>query len=141
MSERVTFVSCVKSKARTERSAQDLYISDLFRKARSYAETLGDPWFILSAEHGLLRPETKIEPYEKTLKNMGIRDRRAWSSRVLSQIENEFPDLKHATFLAGKDYRELIVPSLKGRGIEVAIPMEGLPFGKQLSWLGQQIRT
>lgn len=36
--------------------------------------------------------------------------------------------------LAGKRYREFIVPALPDR-IQVEIPMEHLPVGKQLRWL------
>ena len=42
--------------------AKDLYTSDWFRKARAYVEHRGGPWFILSAEHGLVDPETVIGP-------------------------------------------------------------------------------
>jgi hypothetical protein len=47
-------VSCVKDKLDHPAPAKDLYTSDLFRKARGYAERVGVPWFILSSEHGLV---------------------------------------------------------------------------------------
>lgn len=61
-------------------AAKDLYISDWFVKARAYVEQAGDEWFILSAEYGLVSPETVIAPYERTLNTMGIAERRAWGS-------------------------------------------------------------
>ncbi len=39
-------------------------------------ERTGAPWFILSAEYGLLSPETEIAPYERTLNTMSVSDRR-----------------------------------------------------------------
>ena len=45
---------------------------------------------------------------------------------------------KQVVMLAGTRYRELLIPELQRRGIEVVIPMEGLAFGEQLSWLDSQ---
>ncbi len=77
--ETIALVSCVKKKRAARCPAQDLYDSDLFRKMRCYAKQHSDRWFILSAKYGLLSPETEIEPYEQTLNNMRIRDRREWA--------------------------------------------------------------
>ncbi|MGD7196269.1 DUF6884 domain-containing protein, partial [Ralstonia pseudosolanacearum] len=65
--------------------AKDFYISEWFVRARAYVERSGCPWFILSAKFGLIRSELVIEPYEFTLNNMVIAERRAWvsSSRIL----------------------------------------------------------
>ncbi len=60
--------------------AKDLYVSDLFRKARRYVEAKNCPWFILSAEYGLVSPEQVIAPYEKTLNHMGVAERPALGS-------------------------------------------------------------
>ncbi len=70
MNARIALVSCVKSKRRSPIAARDLYTSELFRKLRRYAETHADCWYILSAEHGLLRPEQETAPYERTLNTM-----------------------------------------------------------------------
>lgn len=133
----VYFVSCVSKKGEHACEARDLYVSDLFRKARRFVEASGCPWFILSAEHGLVAPCQNIGPYERTLNKMGIADRRQWADRVAAQLANEAPDLRCAVFLAGERYREFLIPHLKDRGVGVSIPMQGLPIGKQLRWLGQ----
>lgn len=117
--------------------AKDLYISDLFSKARAYAEAADGSWLILSAEYGLLSPEECVAPYERTLNKMSKRERDAWAQKVLSQIEAKIPSIKRAVFLAGKRYRENLVCPLRARGVEVCIPMEGLGIGKQLRWLKQ----
>ncbi len=82
----IYLVSCVAKKSRQPKPAGDLYESAWFRKARAYVEEQNSPWFILSAEHGLLRPDEVIAPYNRTLNKMGIRDRRAWADRVVSQV-------------------------------------------------------
>jgi hypothetical protein len=98
---------------------------------------MGCPWFILSAEHGLLDPSTKIEPYDRTLNTMSKVERVAWANQVIQQIDVAGVSPKKITFFAGERYREFIVPSLKAKGIDVAIPMEGLRIGEQLRWLSR----
>ncbi|WP_371863256.1 DUF6884 domain-containing protein [Nocardioides psychrotolerans] len=53
-------VACVKAKAAAPAAARDSYVSPLFRKERDDAERSGLPWFILSAEHGLVAPDVVV---------------------------------------------------------------------------------
>src|SRR5213594_2732430 len=96
------------------------------------------PWFILSAEHGLVAPETTIAPYGKTLKTLSMHERRAWGQRVITQMESTLPDAERVVILAGIPYREFLMDYLRRRFHRVEIPMEGLRIGEQLSWLGRQ---
>jgi len=132
----VYLVSCVSQKRERECAARDLYVSDWFCKARRYAEASGCPWFILSAEYGVVPPNRIIAPYERTLNTMRVADRRAWAERVARQLAEAVPDLSHVVFLAGERYREFLARHLADRGIAVSVPMEGLRIGEQLSWLG-----
>jgi hypothetical protein len=102
----VYLVSCVSQKREQESAARDLYISDWFCKARRYAESSGCPWFILSAEYGLVPPDRVVAPYERTLNTMGVADRRVWAERVAGQLVEAVPDLSQVVFLAGERYRE-----------------------------------
>jgi hypothetical protein len=43
--------------------AKDAYTTPAFLAWRRYAEASGSAWFILSTKYGLIRPDTKIEPY------------------------------------------------------------------------------
>ena len=133
----VYLVSCVSQKREQACAAHDLYVSDLFRKARRFAEASGCSWFILSAEHGLVAPGQVIAPYERTLNTMGAADRRAWGERVAAQLAEAVSDLSRVVFLAGERYREFLARHLASRGVEVSVPMEGLRIGELLSWLGQ----
>jgi hypothetical protein len=134
---RVFLVSCVSQKRQEPCTARDLYISNIFCKARQYAEDSGCPWFILSAQYGLVAPSEVIAPYERTLNTMGIADRRAWSDRVAQQLDAAVPNMKRVVFLAGERYRQFLTQYLTKRGIEVFVPMEGLRIGQQLSWLSK----
>jgi hypothetical protein len=61
---RVTLIQCTDSKHDEPSKAKNLYTeSSYFRAMRSWAKARGNGWYILSAKHGLLPPERKIEPY------------------------------------------------------------------------------
>ena len=134
---RIALVSCVKSKRAAASPARDLYISQLFRGLRAYAEAHADAWYILSAEHGVLRPDDVIAPYEKTLTTMPKRDRVAWAGRVQTQLLEILPSGAEVILLAGSRYREGIEFFLRQHGFSVSTPMEGLGIGKQLQWLNR----
>jgi len=135
----VYLVSCVSKKRTRTVAAKDLYLSDWFVKARGYVEARGGPWFILSAEHGLVAPDDPLAPYERTLNKMPVSDRRCWAERVIRQMSERVPAASHIVFLAGKRYREFLEDRLRNRGFSVEVPMEGLRIGEQLAWLGARI--
>ena len=135
MLKQVVLVSCVAGKKAGLNRAADLYTSAWFMKARRLVEATGAPWFILSAEHGLLGPETMVGPYNKTLNTMSTAERRAWAERVQLQLDAELPEADEIVVLAGNRYREYLMPYLRGRFPKVEVPMEGLTIGRQLSWM------
>lgn len=137
---RIALVSCVKRKQALAAPARDLYVSALFRSMRRFAQSNADRWFILSAEHGLVAPETVIEPYERTLNRMAAQERRVWAARVLESLDCEVSPGDSVVILAGARYREGIVRPLRERGINVELPLEGRRLGEQLQWLNSQVR-
>lgn len=141
MTTRVVLVSCVKSKKSSASAAQNLYTSDLFLSMRAYARQNSDQWFILSAEHGVLRPDEVISPYEKTLNKMLKVERLEWAEKVQCRLLELMPLDASVVVLAGERYREGVVSFLRERGYPVEIPMVGLKFGFQLRWLKERIRN
>ena len=107
------------------------------RTARAYAEAQGWPWWILSAKHGLLHPETVITRYDVTLTAMKHGQRRAWAECVLGQIARDVPPDSTVVLLAGIAYREFLLHSLQGKHT-VQIPLRGMGIGKQLAWFKSQ---
>lgn len=99
-----------------------------------------DEWFVLSAEHGLLRPHKQIAPYERTLLKMSKPDRSAWFERVSAQLVDALPPGAEVTVLAGIRYRADVVPFLQSKGFIVRIPMAGMRLGYQLEWLKRHTR-
>lgn len=132
---RIALVGCVKTKRSSASRAGDLYTSPLFRAMREFAIRNADAWYILSAEYGLLHPDQVVEPYERTLNRMSKPERAAWAKRVQAQLSAALPPAADVILLAGTRYREELVPFLRGTGHAVAIPLEGLAFGRQLQRL------
>jgi hypothetical protein len=131
----VYLVSCVSKKRRTPSPARDLYVSDWFLKARAHVESTDSPWFILSAEYGLVSPDQVLAPYERTLNTMRKAERDAWATRVKAQMETSLPAADRIVVLAGQRYRESLMDFLRQRAETVEIPMEGLTIGRQLQYL------
>src|SRR5437899_2180268 len=111
----VYLVSCVSKKRTTPSLARDLYISDWFLKARDYVESTGSPWFILSAEYGLVSPDQTVAPYERTLNTMSKAERNTWATRVKAQMEKRLPAADRIVVLAGQRYREFLMDYLRQR--------------------------
>ena len=136
---KIVLVSCVKSKTNKPMPARELYTSPLFKKSSAYAEQIADRWFILSAKYGLLEPDRVIAPYEKTLNKMPVSERRSWASKVSEDLLIHLKPGDKIIFLAGIKYREFLIKPLEKAGCQISIPMEGLAFGQQLSWLKKQL--
>jgi hypothetical protein len=128
-------VACVGAKLPDPALAKDLYISDWFVKVRHYVERAGAPWFILSAEYGLVGSEEVLAPYECTLNSMRVAERRAWARRVRGQMESLLPTASRIVIFAGVRYREYLMDYLRSRAATVDVPLRGLGIGKQLAWL------
>ena len=138
--DRIVLVSCVKTKLDRPAAAADLYVSAGFRKAREYAEATGAPWFILSAEHGLVRPEEWLSPYERYLPETSRSYRRAWGEWVAARLKLIVGPLDGRTIEihAGEAYVAAVTEPLSRRGAHIARPLGGQRHGERLAWYGDQ---
>ncbi len=134
----VILVGCVKTKLAAPACARDLYVSPLFRKERAYAERAGVPWFILSAQHGLVAPEEVLEPYELRLSTTSRDYRHQWGRRVVRQLDDAIGPIEGRTIElhAGSAYTDAVRDVLRASGAEVVEPLAGLAFGPRLKWYG-----
>jgi hypothetical protein len=133
---RAILLGCVKQKLDYAAPAKDLYRSRLWRARRAYAEASGLPWLILSAEHGVLEPDTVIAPYDVELRSLSVSARRSWGEHVVRGLERRFGSLDGMIFEvhAGEPYRRAIEPGLRERGARVEAPLAGLTIGWHLDW-------
>jgi hypothetical protein len=130
-------VSCVSEKHPRPMPARELYCSIWFQKARAFVEKQTGEWLILSARYGLVEPDKVIEPYNETLNEQTIEERREWSKKVVQELRPHCPAGTSVVFLAGEKYRDFLAPALSELGCRVEIPMEGLAIGEQLRWLSE----
>jgi len=133
----VALVSCVKSKQVRSAPARSLYTSAWFRKVREIVEASGARWFVLSSRYGLVAPDAEIAPYDYTLNNVGVAERRKWAAEVLEKLLPELAGEKRVVMFAGQRYRQFLIEPLRRHGIEVQIPMANLLRGEQLAWLSE----
>ena len=134
----VFLVSCVSEKHNRPMPAGELYCSPWFQKARCFAERQAAEWFILSAKYGLVAPDQVIEPYNETLNEKTVAERREWSRKVVQELRPRCTPETSIVILAGEKYREFLLPALRDFGCRVEIPMEGLAIGEQLHWLSER---
>ena len=135
--KRIGLVACSKTKAAEPAPARELYQGRLFRLASAYAERMCDEWYILSAKHGLVHPNTILKPYNMSLNDTDRDAQVEWGANVLLALRGMgHLDPTYPTswlILAGKKYRKFTVPGLVGDSI--CIPLAGMGIGQQLSWL------
>lgn len=135
MAKRVVLVSCGKKKVSGRVPAKDLYTSPVFKAMRGYAEKHADLWFIISSRYGIISPSDVVYSYEVAIEDMNSEEKLKWTSKVYEQLKKLLPRGADVVILAGKSYREDIIPFLKERGFSVDVPMEHVKQGKRLGWL------
>ena len=94
----VIILGCVSSKRSSPAKAKDLYVSPMFAKRRRYAESTGRPWFIFSAEHGIIDPEVVIAPYDVAMAKLPVDQVRAKGLQAVDQLEALVGPLRGKTF-------------------------------------------
>ena len=135
-------VACSATKGKLPAPARDLYQGGCFKLARSWIEAIGAPWLILSARHGVVRPEERIAPYEQALLKAPAPWRLGWAKRVLVRLE-EIPSYRsasHVVLLAGSVYAEYLVEGMERRGLQVSAPLARKGIGDQLGYLSGKVR-
>jgi len=142
----IAFVGCTKKKQPYPCRAGTMYRpSTLFSKLCDYIGTNDpvDALFILSAKHGLLDPETTIEPYNETLNEKSVTELQEWSRNVVRDLEMFITERRledddvTLKFYCGERYRRFVISSMEVRypHWKIEIPMKGLGIGQQLRYL------
>lgn len=129
----VALIACSKQKRSVPCWASELYApSTLFALSYAYAKRIADRVYILSAKYGLVAEDAVIAPYDETLNDKSVEERKAWSRMVLSQL-SQVCDLRrdHFILLAGSHYCEYLLPWLES----ATLPLGNLPLGKRVKLL------
>jgi cytoplasmic iron level regulating protein YaaA (DUF328/UPF0246 family) len=146
---RIVLISCASKKVKHKAKAKDLYTSALFIHNLAYAQSLNpDKFFILSALHHLLDPETEIEPYDVTLSNVpknkrkpGLKvlnagEKKKWGEKVIEQLSRQ-TNLENDKFiiLAGQEYIKPIIKDIT----HIEQPLAGFRQGERLKFLKKHV--
>lgn len=115
--------------------AKKLYQGAIFKKTLRYCfQESFDEIYILSAKHGVLDLDQKIEPYDKTLSRMTQVEKKEWDRLVISQLKEK--NIKgEFWFFCGKNYYENIILVFPGK-----TPWKNLRIGKILKWLSNNLK-
>ena len=127
-------IPCGGKKTSHRAMAMNLYTGSYFlRAATALHPTRG--WLILSAKHGLVTPETMLDPYDLLMGRPGS----VTVERIRRQAEVlGVAGLAHVVVLAGAAY------TAKARQVwpHAATPLSGLPgMGHQMRYLARVSRT
>ncbi|WP_433130173.1 DUF6884 domain-containing protein [Micromonospora sp. CA-240977] len=133
-------LACAQTKLDVPAPAHRLYTSTLFRKGCAYAERLNVPWFILSAEHGLVAPDQLLAPYERYLPSASESYRAAWGLWVVERLDLLAGPLsgRAVEVHAGAAYVDAIASHLTAKDARVVDPLRGMAIGARLHWYGAQ---
>lgn len=131
----LVLVACVSQKLSRPAPAKLLYCSEWFLKVRRIIERQEVDWLILSDLYGVVAPDAEIFPYDKTLKNASVLERKAWAESTLKQLAPYLNGRQRIVIFAGQHYRHFLVPALQSKGYKVEVPMANLRIGEQLAWL------
>lgn len=141
----VCLVGCSKTKLPYAAPAKELYTSPLFKLGRAWAEANSDAWAILSAHHGLIEPDSIIEPYDITIdqripfghtRPLGVNEFATWFSCRVQSWFGQFctptyrPDM---VVLAGQDYCSMLESG--PQKFQLVKPLHKMEIGQRLQFL------
>lgn len=143
--KQIVLIACGKKKLDEPAAAKDLYQGDLFKLSRRYAEACGAEWFILSALHCLLNPNSVIKPYNCTLKGSGKWSLQQWALGVRNRLVPRIGPVevreRGLLLLAGNDYAEPLEDLFGDYDIPIERPLKGLGIGLQKKRLKEMIEA
>ena len=125
---RVTLIQCTNKKNKRCHKARYLYeASTYFCKMRDWARSTGNPWYILSAKHGLVHPDTVLSPYDERGLSVGQ------CREIAKELDEE--GVTEVEMTAGKDYTDPLTPELERKGIDVIEVCRGMMIGQRMAKL------
>ncbi|MDS0284693.1 DUF6884 domain-containing protein [Haloarcula onubensis] len=155
--ETFAIVSCGSKKADEEVPAADLYTSTHFQYKRRWAELYCDNWLILSAEHGLINPKKRLEPYDTSVRDLDDESLQEWTDDVeqtlwyrsnsyegkpagndvaWDELDDDFSPHFELVLLAGTAYIDPFDGFFDHTfPAPVFTPLSGMGIGVQNSWL------
>jgi hypothetical protein len=134
----LVLAGCGKSKTDTQVPAKDLYTSGYFSLKRTHGE-YADKWRIISAEHGLLHPETVVAPYETEWSDLSDKEEAELVDSIVANLQPLLEDIDTIIFLAGKNYRYPVIEALDHDDVVIVEPFEQtIGFNDQMKFMSNE---
>ena len=131
----IALVSCGASKRPEPAPAWSLYTGSLFVAARRDVEARELPYWIVSAEHGLLDPRRVVAPYDRRITSLSPVERIGLGRRVVADLTRiQRLDGVRVELHAGHDYADVLVLPLRNAGADVELVADGLELGARLAY-------
>ena len=135
-------IGCGRRKKKSASQARTLYVSERFRTCRAVAETLSAPYLILSALHGLIAPDTTLDPYDLDLGTLSEESKRVWANSALNYLDRT-NDGAPITLLAAGAYAEPIMAcnAIRTEPLPISAPLAEIETRHHKDWLDQALAT
>ena len=125
-------VGCTASKRNDKSKAKNLYDESAIFRKRKRVLPPNASWRILSAEHGLVHPETQLNPYNTHIKDV---ETDMWGQSVVDKLPEW---IEKVVILASDSYASPIKNRFNG---EIETPLSGLRPGEQMQKLNRMADT
>ena len=136
----IVLLMCGKNKLSQKAKAKDLYTSPRFQKSIEYAIKITDysNIYVLSAKHGLLGLEQEIDPYDKSIYEMSVQEKKAWADTVIKSLSN-ISNLREDKyiFLTDDDYSEYLLPFL----VYYELPLKGIMQDEHIIFFNKRLEN
>lgn len=140
---RIVIVGCSATKLSTPAPAREMYQGALFKAAVGYAESWSLPWYVISAMHGIIKPDFIVEPYDRRVPTrrdelvpwLQCRNWEAYDRVEPRGMSKMFVLLCGADYRAAFDSREISL-----RDFPTEEPLAHMGIGEQRSWLSSNRR-
>jgi len=125
---RICIIGCCKQKRGKAGRAEEVYCSQHFKAAITWARRFCDRVFIASSKLGLIEASKIIAPYNHTFSTnarakapskVEASEVAAWGKRVASSIRSVTSDGDVIVFILGRRYRDAIVSGIPDFKVEV----------------------
>ena len=136
-------VGCVKRKLMSRGARERPVRVAALSEGAGLRRAAGVPWFILSAQHGLVAPDEVLgrttfdSEYDlpRLPPRLGSASRRAPLRELSGSLEGKTIEVH-----AGSAYADAIREGLRSEGAQVVEPLAGLALGPRLAWYGRPTR-
>ncbi len=136
---KLVLVGCGAAKRDEAVEARNLYTSNYFALKRRYAERSGE-WRVLSAEHGLVHPETVLEPYDTVVDDLDTEETEAWAEDVTDDLRELVDAVDEVVVLAGASYIDPLREFFSRADVRVRYPFADTGgIGEQMALLKREM--